>query len=266
MRRPRGREIAQPGTPIRPSPSRSSCGARVGLLDIDVYGPSVPLLLGVKDARPGVDAEKERFVPVKAHGLDVMSLGFLIDDDQPAIWRGPIVGRVVTQLLKDVEWGDLDFMVIDLPPGTGDAQLTLSQEVPLSGVIIVTTPSELALVDSVKGLQMFRTVNAPVVGLVENMSHYVCPSCGHESHPFNSGGTARISKDLDVALLGQIPIDTEIQRGGDEGKPVVAIQPDSPHAKAFLELAAKIGAAFPIEPTPDEGSERRGLVASIFKR
>ncbi len=238
-------------------------GARVGLCDLDIYGPSVPTQMGVAKAKPGVSASQKRFVPVEAYGVSVMSIGFLVDDDTPVIWRGPIVSSVVKQFLEDVEWGALDYLVIDMPPGTGDAQLTLSQSAPLTGAIIVTTPSELALIDAVKGLQMFRKVDTPVLGLVENMSHYICESCGHESHPFNTGGTERVSAQFEVGMLGHIPIDHAIQRGGDEGRPVMATAADSPQGKGFDAVAAAV-----IEKCPFQAEEgkKKGFLANLFKR
>ncbi len=243
-------------------------GARVGLLDVDVYGPSAPILLGVTDARPGATAS-QRFLPVDAYGLKVMSIGFLLDADQPGIWRGPIVGSIVKQFLTDVEWGELDYLCIDLPPGTGDAHLSLTQTAPITGAIIVTTPSELALVDAIKGLQMFRKVETPVIGIVENMSHYACPNCHHESQPFNSGGTDRVAEQFGVKILGRIPIDIDIQRGGDVGKPITACKPDSPQAKAFLDLADSVMEVCPFQP-PAEGDDaakkKGGFLASLFRR
>lgn len=239
-------------------------GARVGLCDLDIYGPSVPIQLGVAKAKPGVSTDQKRFVPVEAYGLKVMSIGFLVDDDTPVIWRGPIVASVVKQFLSDVEWGELDYLIIDMPPGTGDAQLTLSQSAPLTGAIIVTTPSELSLVDAVKGLQMFRKVDTPVLGLVENMSHYVCPSCGHESAPFSKGGAQRIVDQFGAGLLASIPIDPDIQRGGDEGRPVVAVAPEAAQTKAFLGLADVV-----IEKVPykaDAAKKKGGFLSNLFRR
>jgi ATP-binding protein involved in chromosome partitioning len=246
-------------------------GARVGIVDIDIYGPSVPLQLGVAGAKPGVSGDQKRFVPVEAYGLSVMSIGFLVDDDTPVIWRGPIVSSVVKQFLDDVEWGVLDYLVIDLPPGTGDAQLTLTQSAPITGALIVTTPSELALVDAVKGLQMFRKVDTPVLGIVENMSHFVCPTCNHESHIFNqggaTGGTERVAEKFGTKVVAKIPIDTQIQRGGDEGKPVVAVSPESPQAKAFLDLADTVIAKLPFAEAPAEDDKKKGgFLSSLFKR
>jgi ATP-binding protein involved in chromosome partitioning len=239
-------------------------GATVGILDLDIYGPSVPIQLGVPDAKPGVTADQKLFAPVEAYGLEVMSIGFLVDDDTPVIWRGPIVSSVVKQFLEDVAWGTLDYLVIDMPPGTGDAQLTLTQSAPITGAVIVTTPSELALVDAVKGLQMFRKVDTPVLGIVENMSHYVCPSCSHESQPFNSGGTARVAEKTGAAVLTSIPIDIEIQRGGDEGKPLMAVRPDAPQAAAFFELADAVISKVPFEA--NNKPEKKGFLSGLFKR
>lgn len=241
----------------------ASRGARVGVCDIDIYGPSVPTLLGVASAKPGVSADQKGFIPVEAYGLKVMSIGFLVDDDTPVIWRGPIVASVVKQFLEDVVWGELDYLVIDLPPGTGDAQLTLTQSAPLTGALIVTTPSELALVDAVKGLQMFRKVDTPVLGLVENMSHYVCGQCGHESHPFNSGGTERVGKQLGIEVLSKIPVDDVIQRGGDTGRPVMALEPNGPQSQAFLTLADAIREKCPIEVKEEK---KKGFLAELFGR
>lgn len=236
-------------------------GAKVGLCDIDIYGPSIPIQMGVVDAKPTVSTDHKRFVPVDAYGVKVMSIGFLVDEDTPVIWRGPIVSSVVKQFLEDVVWGELDYLVIDMPPGTGDAQLTLSQTAPLTGAVIVTTPSELALVDAQKGLQMFRKVEVPVLGLVENMSHYICGSCGDKSQPFGAGGTDRLSKKFNVELLAQLPLDHMIQRGSDNGKPVVSAEPDSPQASAFLELADAL-----IKKVPFEAQTKKGVLSTLFGR
>ena len=215
-----------------------SRGARVGLLDADVYGPSLHILLGVTE-RP-VPGEKKEIAPVVRDGLKLMSLGFLTDEDTPVIWRGPIVMSVVKKFLQDVEWGDLDYLMIDLPPGTGDAQLTLAQTVPITGAIIVTTPSRLALVDAEKGLRMFEEVGVPVLGIIENMSTFVCPHCGKETPIFDSDGAKKISAKTSAALLGQIPLDPKVRSDGDRGVPIVKSDPDSPIAKAFLALADRI--------------------------
>ena len=213
-------------------------GARVGLMDADVYGPSIHVLMGTTD-RPQAGRNKE-IAPVEKDGLKLMSLGFLTEKGQPVIWRGPIVMGVVKKFLQDVDWGELDYLMIDMPPGTGDAQLTLVQTVPLTGAIIVTTPSELSLVDAEKGLEMYRTVNAPVLGIVENMSYFVCPHCGERTDIFAHGGGRKISERLGVPFLGEIPIDPQVRKTGDEGRSIVQSDPDSPAAQAFFAIADRL--------------------------
>ena len=213
-------------------------GHTVGMLDADIYGPSQHMMLGCS-GRPMVNQD-EKIVPIDGNGVAVMSLGFLMDPDTPVIWRGPMVMKALEQFLVDVAWGTLDFLVVDLPPGTGDAQLTITQMVPLDGAVIVTTPQDVALVDARKGLQMFRKVNVPVLGVVENMSAYVCPSCGHRAEIFKSGGGHRTAIELGVPFLGDLPIDPEIVLGGDSGSPIVASHPDSPAARAFMSLAREV--------------------------
>lgn len=214
-------------------------GARVGLLDADIYGPSMGVMLGV-NTKPRIDQERNLIVPVEAHGLLVMSLGFLLAPDEPVIWRGPMVMKALEQLIKDVDWPELDYMVVDLPPGTGDAQLTLTQKVPLSGAVIVTTPNEVALIDARKGLTMFQKVNVPVLGIVENMSYFACPHCQGESDIFSRGGGERTAAEMGVPFLGAIPLDPSVRMAGDNGMPVVLAVPDSPVAAAFRTLAGKV--------------------------
>jgi len=213
----------------------SKLGHKVGLCDADVYGPSLPTILSVSE-QPKVLGE-DLLVPVQKHGLKLMSIGFLLEDDTPVIWRGPMVMQLVTQFLKKVVWGNLDYLVIDLPPGTGDAQLTLVQSIPLTGAIIVTTPSDVALIDARRGLRMFEKVETPVLGLVENMSRFVCPHCGKETDIFSKGGGRRVAEELGVPLLGEIPLDAAINFGTDKGEPVVLSQPDGPLGRAFMDLA-----------------------------
>ncbi|HQT94837.1 MAG: hypothetical protein B7Z61_05085 [Acidobacteria bacterium 37-71-11] len=213
-------------------------GATVGLLDADIYGPSQQMMMGCTD-KPRVNAA-EKILPVDGNGVAVMSLGFLMDPDQPVIWRGPMVMKALQQFIEDVEWGTLDYLVVDLPPGTGDAQLTITQQVPLDGAVIVTTPQDVALIDARKGLAMFQKVNVPVLGMIENMSSFVCPHCGERSEIFKHGGGRRTAEQLGVPFLGDIPIDPAIVLGGDAGTPIVASHPDSAAAKAFLELAAAV--------------------------
>ncbi len=213
-------------------------GHTVGLLDADIYGPSQHMMMGCTD-RPMVNQD-EKIIPVVGNGIGVMSLGFLMDPDTPVIWRGPMVMKALEQFLVDVAWGTLDFLVVDLPPGTGDAQLTITQMVPLSGAVIVTTPQDVALIDARKGLQMFRKVNVPVLGVVENMSTFVCPACGHREEIFKSGGGHRTADELGVPFLGEIPIDPQIVLGGDAGTPIVAARPESQAALAFMDVARAV--------------------------
>ena len=213
-------------------------GLRVGLLDCDVYGPSLPIMLGLS-GRPR-SAGNQRIYPLEKYGLRVMSIGFFLDDDSPVIWRGPLVMGLVRQFLKDVEWGELDLLLIDLPPGTGDAQLTLVQQVPLAGGVVVTTPQEVATLDVQRGIAMFQQVNTPVLGVVENMSYYECPKCGKREDLFGSGGGERIAAHYAVPLLGQIPLVPEVRSAGDAGKPIVIDRPDHPVSQLFVEIAGKV--------------------------
>lgn len=219
-------------------------GARVGLMDADVYGPSVHILTGGEGMRPQPGKKKE-IAPIEKDGLKLMSLGFLSERDRPVIWRGPIVMGVVKKFLQDVDWGELDYLMIDMPPGTGDAQLTLVQTVPVSGAIIVTTPSELALVDAEKGLQMYRQVDTPVLGIIENMSYFVCPHCDERTDIFATGGGRKISERLDTEFFGDIPLDPDVRAAGDEGDPIVKRAPDSPVARAFAAIATRIQSVRP---------------------
>ncbi len=226
---------------------------RVGLLDIDIYGPSLPTLLGV-DERPAVS--NRRILPIEASGLRLMSLGFLMEDDSPVIWRGPIVTGIIRQFLRDVDWSGIDYLIIDMPPGTGDAQLAMAQTIPVDGALVVTTPSDLALIDAARGLQMFKTLNVDVKGIVTNMSRFIVPSSGEEFLIF--GDPKEVEKEakrLEVPILGEIPLDTQVRRGGDEGKPVVLADPESPVSQAFIDLAESL-----VETTPlvEEGAEEEG--------
>jgi ATP-binding protein involved in chromosome partitioning len=212
-------------------------GSRVGLLDADIYGPSIPLMMGALDQRPTIDAEKQRLLPVERFGVRFISLGFMVDPEEAVIWRGPMVMKALEQLLRDVHWGDLDVLVVDLPPGTGDAQLTLSQQVRLSGAVIVTTPQDVALADAIKGVNMFRKVGVPVMGLVENMSYFQCPHCAERTDIFGHGGGRAQAKRLEVPFLGEIPLEPRIRTSGDLGEPVATAAEEEPAAAAFLGLA-----------------------------
>jgi len=213
-------------------------GYRVGLLDADVYGPSVPLMLGLAE-RPGTTADK-RIVPLERFGLKVISLGLFIADGTPVIWRGPMITKLLTQFLRDVEWGDLDYLVLDLPPGTGDAQLTITQQVPLDGGVIVTTPQDVALEDVKRGIKMFQQVNAPVLGVVENMSYHVCAGCGHRAELFGHGGGEAVARQFSVPFLGQLPLVRAVRAAADAGSPLVTAQPDHPQSGAFRAIAQQI--------------------------
>jgi len=216
-------------------------GHEVGLLDLDIYGPSQQMMMGIS-TRPFVNDE-EKILPIVKHGVRVMSIGFLMDVDTPVIWRGPMIFKAVEQFLGDVAWGTQDFLVIDLPPGTGDAQLTLTQKVALSGAVIVTTPQDVALIDARKGLAMFQKVNVDVLGIIENMSYYECPKCGNREAIFKHGGGKRTADELGVPFLGEIPLDPRVAVQGDAGTPIVAADPDSVVSKAFLRLAGQVAKA-----------------------
>ena len=217
-------------------------GARVGLLDADIYGPSQPLMLGLEGQRPS-SQDGKHLQPLPAYGVASMSIGYLVDAEQPMVWRGPMVTQALTQLLGETQWGELDYLVVDMPPGTGDIQLTLSQRVPVAGAIIVTTPQDIALADAIKGLKMFEKVSVPVLGIVENMSIHVCSNCGHAEHIFGTGGGARMAQQYGVNLLGELPLDARIREEADGGHPTVAAAPDSPRAKAYLTMARRAAGA-----------------------
>ncbi len=217
-------------------------GARVGLLDADIYGPSMPRMMGLAGERP-TTTDGKTLDPPRGHGLPVMSIGFLVDSDQPMAWRGPMVTQALSQMLADTRWGPLDYLVVDMPPGTGDIQLTLTQRVPVSGAVIVTTPQEIALLDARKGLQMFRKVGVPVLGIVENMGLHRCPACGHESHIFDAGGGKALAERYETTLLGELPLDGAIREQADSGRPTVVAAPDSAVAAAFHAIARRAAGA-----------------------
>jgi ATP-binding protein involved in chromosome partitioning len=216
-------------------------GAKVGLLDADIYGPSQPLMMGLSGVKP-VSTDGKHMTPLKAHGIEVMSIGFMIDQEQPMAWRGPMVTQALTQLLGDTLWGDLDYLVVDMPPGTGDIQLTLAQRVPVSGAVIVTTPQDIALLDARKGLKMFEKVEVRVLGVVENMSMHVCSQCGHVEHIFGSGGGGRMAAQYGVQLLGELPLDIRIREDADGGAPTVVSEPQSERARAYFLMARRTAA------------------------
>jgi len=212
-------------------------GARVGLMDADIYGPNIPRMMGVNSPPSVVD---EKIVPLEAHGVKIISLGFLIERDQPAIWRGPIVMKIVNQFLRDVAWGQLDYLIVDMPPGTGDAQLSLVQATHVAGAIIVTTPQEVAVGDALRGAKMFQRVSVPVFGIVENMSWFECPHCGKPSALFGTGGGQRLATELGLPLLGQIPLYPRVLEAADRGEPIVVVDPESSAARALFAVAERV--------------------------
>jgi ATP-binding protein involved in chromosome partitioning len=216
----------------------SALGLKVGILDADIYGPSLPKLLAIRERPQTIGGT--RLKPITRYGLTVMSIGFLIDEDTAMIWRGPMVISALTQMLREVEWGKLDVMVVDMPPGTGDAQLTMAQQVPLKGAVIVSTPQDLALIDARRGVSMFKRVNVPVLGIVENMSYFLCPSCGTRADIFGHGGARQEAERLGVPFLGEVPLHMAIREKSDAGLPVVATEPDSSHAQIYRDIAAKV--------------------------
>jgi ATP-binding protein involved in chromosome partitioning len=221
----------------------SKTGAKVGLLDADIYGPSVPLMMGTKD-KP--ETHGTHIHPVIKEGIKIMSMGFLVPEREPVIWRGPMVHGALTQFLSQVEWGDLDYLLIDMPPGTGDAQLTISQTAPLSGAIIVTTPQDVSLLDARKGLKMFQNVKVPILGVIENMAGFVCEECHHTTHIFRQNGGVKIAQEMKVPFLGSIPLDPRVAEGGDKGTPIVLTNPESPVGAIYRKLAGDVAAGLSV--------------------
>ncbi|MCX4244931.1 Mrp/NBP35 family ATP-binding protein [Paraliomyxa miuraensis] len=236
-------------------------GAKVGILDADIYGPSVPKMLGKPERPTGTAADGGGIAPALYRGIAVMSVEYFVEPGAAVIWRGPMIHKLLTQFLEDVRWGDLDYLVVDLPPGTGDAQLSLAQLIPLTGSIIVTTPQEVALIDVRKAVNMFGKLEVPVLGVAENMSHYRCPACGHHDEIFGAGGGKRLAEEIGVELLTQIPIEPAIAFGGEAGTPVVESNPQSPHAQAFFTLAA--AAAMRASQRSATGPKRSSLLRTV---
>ncbi|WPZ34651.1 Mrp/NBP35 family ATP-binding protein [Thalassobaculum sp. OXR-137] len=232
-------------------------GLEVGLLDADVYGPSLPRMMGIN--RKPESRDGKTLIPLENHSIKCMSIGFLVAEDTPTIWRGPMVMSALEQMLRDVEWGELDVLVVDMPPGTGDAQLTMAQRVPLAGAVIVSTPQDIALLDARKGLNMFRRVDVPVLGIVENMSYFLCPHCGERSDIFGHGGARQEAETLGVPFLGEVPLHLDIRVAGDGGTPIVAADPTGPHAAAFAAIAEKVAAAI------SGPSQRKAAPSIVFE-
>ena len=223
----------------------SNKGARVGLMDADVYGPNIPQMLGIKDA-PEVGEDK-KMVPPVAYGLKVISMGMLVPPDQPIIWRGPMLHGAVQQFMRDVAWGELDYLIVDLPPGTGDVSISLSQSVPVAGAVVVTTPQGVSVADVRKAVGMFRQLNIPILGVIENMSYFLCGHCNERTDIFGHGGGQKMAQDLEIPFLGEVPIDTRVRIGGDEGRPIMVEAPDAPAAQAFAAVAGKVAAQISIQ-------------------
>ena len=219
-------------------------GARVGLLDGDIHGPNIPIMTGISEKPKGKD---NKILPISKFGIKIMSIGFFLEKKMPVIWRGPMVGKAIEQLIRDVVWEDLDFFIIDMPPGTGDAQLSLSSLIDLTGSIVVSTPQDVALADVIKGVKMFQKVDVEILGLIENMSYFICPHCEKRTEIFAHGNTKKVCLDLDVPFIGEIPLDAEIRRGGDSGKPIVVAKPESSQALAFGEIAENILIKMPLK-------------------
>lgn len=238
----------------------SETGAKVGLLDADIWGPNIPQMLGV-ETPPRQNGQK--IVPAESNGVKMISMAFFLDETTPVIWRGPMVGKMVEQLLNDVEWGELDYLVVDLPPGTGDASLTLAQSIPLSGLVVVATPQEVALADASKAISMFQRLNVPILGMVENMSYFLCPHCNERTDIFGHGGAAAMAERVGIPLLGEIPLDPAIRAGGDIGQPVLVVAPESPLATVFREIGGKLAAAISVQNlNPNRDEEKADAVAS----
>ncbi len=235
-------------------------GLTVGILDADVYGPSLPRMLGISGRPDSPDGKTLK--PMESYGLKAMSMGFLVAEDQPIVWRGPMVMGALQQMLSDVAWGDLDVLIVDMPPGTGDAQLTMAQNTPLAGAVIVSTPQDIALLDARKGLNMFRKVDVPVLGIIENMSLFICPSCGHESHIFGHGGARMEAEKLGCDFLGEVPLHIDIRVTADGGRPIVASDPDSAHAQAYQAIAEKVRDAVGLGDTGGAGRAAPRIVVN----
>ncbi|MCH7676087.1 Mrp/NBP35 family ATP-binding protein [candidate division KSB1 bacterium] len=236
--------------------SLAKTGAKVGLLDADIYGPNIPIMMGVDDK---LGTRNNKIAPLSRYGVEMVSVGFISQGDTAIIWRGPLVGRMIQQFLQDVDWGELDYLVIDLPPGTGDAVLTLTQSLPLTGAIVVSTPQDVAMADAKKGINMFKKVEVPILGIVENMSYFVCPHCDERTEIFDHGGGKKTSRKFKIPFLGEIPLDTKVRVGGDTGKPISISDPDSPAAKAFKTLTDTI-----IQQV-SKTKEDSGILKRVFK-
>jgi ATP-binding protein involved in chromosome partitioning len=256
--------VGKSTTSVNVALALADTGAKVGLLDGDIYGPNIPLMMGLKE-KPQLQSEGGKITPCRSYGIRLMSIGFFLDEDNPVIWRGPMVHGAIQQFLRDVDWGDLDYLVIDLPPGTGDAPLSLSQLIPLSGVVIVTTPQDVALQDVAKGMAMFRRLEVPVLGVVENMSYFVCPGCQERHEIFGQGGGERIAAQFGVPFLGKVPLQPRVREGGDQGRPVVVTHPESLEASAFRSVAGEIARQVSILAVAGQGAFVPAMTLTLKK-
>ena len=256
--------VGKSTTSVNVALALADTGARVGLLDCDIYGPNVPLMMGIRE-KPQLLSEGGKIIPCRSYGIKVMSIGFFLDEDNPVIWRGPMVHGAIQQFLRDVDWGELDYLVIDLPPGTGDAPLSLSQLIPLSGAVIVTTPQDVALQDVAKGMAMFRRLEVPVLGVVENMSYFICPGCQDRHEIFGQGGGQRIATQFGVPFLGQVPLQPRIREGGDAGRPVIVTDPEAPESLAFREVAGAVAQQVSILAYAGEGGFVPAMTLTLKK-
>jgi ATP-binding protein involved in chromosome partitioning len=239
-------------------------GAQVGILDADIYGPSIPQMMGTPEVPASVDTAN-KITPATHHGLRVISVGFFVERGGAVIWRGPMVHKLLQQFLEDVDWGTLDYLVVDLPPGTGDAQLSLSQLIPITGAVMVTTPQEVSIIDVEKAMAMWKRVEVPVLGVVENMSHYVCPSCGHHDEIFSRGGGRKLADREKVPFLGEVPLVTAVRNAGDHGKPMLLAEPGSAVAASFLAIARRVACALSVRNMPEPGSGKRSSKLSLIR-
>ena len=256
--------VGKSTTSVNVALALADTGARVGLLDCDIYGPNVPLMMGLRE-KPQLLSEGGKIIPCRSYGIKVMSIGFFLDEENPVIWRGPMVHGAIQQFLRDVDWGELDYLVIDLPPGTGDAPLSLSQLIPLSGAVIVTTPQDVALQDVAKGMSMFRRLEVPVIGVVENMSYFVCSNCQEKHEIFGRGGGRRIAEQFGVPFLGQVPLQPRVREGGDAGRPVVVTDPEAPESMAFRAVAGAIAQQVSILAYAGEGGFVPAMTLTLKK-
>jgi ATP-binding protein involved in chromosome partitioning len=239
-------------------------GARVGILDADAFGPSIPQMMGAPEVPPGV-AAGQKITPAIHHGISVVSVGFFVERGTPVIWRGPMVHKLLQQFLDDVAWGELDYLVVDLPPGTGDTQLSLSQLIPVTGAVMVTTPQEVSILDVEKALGMWKKVDVPVLGVIENMSYYLCPKCGHEEEIFSRGGGRKLAEREGLRFLGEVPLQPAVRSGGDAGKPVVLADSASPVARVFVDIAQQVACALSVHNLPDPGPAKRSSKLSVLR-